>query len=46
MFFSVQGIVNPEHFGFISRDPESGNFTCYVFRCAAESVVCILFLCN
>lgn len=37
--FCSQGISHPEHFGFISRSPESGSFTCYVFRCAAELVV-------
>ncbi|XP_013417491.1 TBC1 domain family member 1 isoform X2 [Lingula anatina] len=36
--FVSQGVREVDHFGFISREP-CGGFMCYVFRCAAESVV-------
>ncbi|XP_033212651.1 TBC1 domain family member 1 isoform X2 [Belonocnema kinseyi] len=34
----VQGIANPEHFGFICRDPGVESFVAYVFKCQSESV--------
>lgn len=34
----VQGIANPEHFGFICRDPGAECFVAYVFKCQSESV--------
>ncbi|XP_074649702.1 TBC1 domain family member 1-like isoform X2 [Tubulanus polymorphus] len=37
--FCSQGVQHPEHFGFISREPSSSSFICYVFQCASDIVV-------
>ncbi|CAH1777592.1 unnamed protein product [Owenia fusiformis] len=37
--FCSQGIKHPDYFGFISREPSTGRFLCYVFQCATEGVV-------
>ncbi|XP_058793503.1 TBC1 domain family member 1 isoform X2 [Phymastichus coffea] len=34
----VQGIKNPEHFGFICRDNNIDRFVGYIFKCQSESV--------
>ncbi|OXU18060.1 hypothetical protein TSAR_005564, partial [Trichomalopsis sarcophagae] len=34
----VQGIKNPEHFGFICRDNSAERFVGYIFKCQSESV--------
>lgn len=40
----LQGIKQPEYFGFICREKSSSvNYMCYVFKCQSESVVSFLF---
>lgn len=34
----VQGVKNPEHFGFICRESNVDCFIGYVFKCQSESV--------
>lgn len=34
----VQGVKNPEHFGFICRDNSGERFVGYIFKCQSASV--------
>ncbi|KAJ8688445.1 hypothetical protein QAD02_024240 [Eretmocerus hayati] len=34
----VQGVNNPEHFGFICRDSSGDRYICYIFKCQSDSV--------
>lgn len=43
----LQGVKHKDHFGFVSRQPSSGNFRCHIFRCSSEEVVsCTMCICN